>query len=142
MPIPAGKSLFYFDHSTYDGVDIFQRMTIFKAETLKSHVPRAGTKHLTPSLREDRGRIVVLHDKSEIGGGLLPIVAKPEGEVICTYPPSKQSELFYTDLGKQAAQGRKGRALSPPAQGAPRICVRACRGPRPAAALAVVEGDQ
>jgi hypothetical protein len=47
---------------------------------------------------------VVLHDKSEIGDGLLPIVAKPEGEVICTYPPFKQSEPFYTDLAKQVAQ--------------------------------------
>ena len=50
-------------------------------------------------------------------------MAKPEGEVICAYPPSKQSELFYTDLGKQAPQGRKGRTFLPPAQGAPRIYV-------------------
>ena len=28
---------------------------------------------------------IVLHDKSEIGGGFLPIVAKAEGEVVCTY---------------------------------------------------------
>jgi hypothetical protein len=28
----------------------------------------------------------VVHDKSDIGGGLRPIVAKPEGEVVYTYP--------------------------------------------------------
>src|ERR1700680_2712479 len=59
-------------------------------------------------------------------------VAKPEGEVICTYPPSKKSELFYTDLLKQAAQSRKGRAFSPAAQGRPARMRRYVSRPRPA----------
>jgi hypothetical protein len=44
LPIPTGQSLVYFDHSIYDGVDILQRMTIFKGKTLKSHArfARAG----------------------------------------------------------------------------------------------------
>ena len=69
-------------------------------------------------------------------------MAKPEGEVICAYPPSKQSELFYTDLGKQAPQGPKGWAFSPAAQGRPAHMRRYVSRPRPAAALAVIEGDQ
>jgi len=53
----------------------------------------------------------------------------------CTYPPFKQSEPFYTDLAKQVAQGWKGRAFSPPAEGTPRVCVGTGGGPQAAAAL-------